>query len=256
MILWMIKILLYNMENQLIIIGCCTLIVLCTIIEVILSIVSFISKESSKKKINDLHDKIDDFTKNVGNIVSKQSQTLNSGIRGLHGPRGPSGPQGPPGMSYTAAGQLLNMATKTVATPTAGKGQHSIVYLDNKNNSPMQYWFLSNNPDGTVSVQNKYSNRCLNTEDNSSNVFSDACDLTKNTQKFVWNSNMQLLSKSQNGKCISIQDFSRNTGNSTNNLDPTTGQAVANTNNGQVKRILLDDCSSSLNPNQTWFVGH
>jgi hypothetical protein len=146
------------------------------------------------------------------------------------------------------------MATKTVATPTAGKGLQSILYLDNKNNSPMQYWFLENNLDGTVSVKNKYSDRCLNT-DGGNNVFSDVCR-DNNDQKFIWNSQMQLLSKGQNGKCMSIQDFSRNTGNSTNNLDPTTGQPVANTNSGNVKRVSLDECSSSLNPNQTWFVGN
>jgi pSer/pThr/pTyr-binding forkhead associated (FHA) protein len=52
------------------------------------------------------------------------------------------------------------------------------------------------------------------------------------------------------------QNFSRNSGNSTNNLDPTTGQALSNTNNGNVSRVALDACSSSLNPNQTWFVGN
>ena len=68
---------------------------------------------------------------------------------------------------------------------------------------------------------------------------------------------MQLLSKGQSGKCMTIeQNFSRNSGNSTNNLDPTTGQAVANTNNGNVNRVALDTCSSSINPNQTWFVGN
>jgi hypothetical protein len=158
-------------------------------------------------------------------------------------------------MSYSAGGQLLNMATKTVATPTAGKGLQSIVYLDNKNNSPMQYWFLENNPDGTISVKNKYSNRCLNT-DGGNNVFSDACKREDNNQKFIWNSQMQLVSSGQNGRCMSIQNFTRNSGNSTNNLDSTTGQALQNTNNGNVNRIALDTCSASLNPNQTWLVGN
>ena len=253
MILWTIKILLYSMDNSGIIIGG-GLLVLFVIVSLTLSIIAFINKGSSNKTIDDLKDKIDKFTESIGNVVSTQSQSLNSGTRGLQGPRGPSGPQGPPGMSYSAAGQLLNMATKTVATPTAGKGLQSILYLDNKNNSPMQYWFLENNLDGTVSVKNKYSDRCLNT-DGGNNVFSDVCR-NDNNQKFVWNSQMQLLSKGQNGKCVSIQDFSRNSGNSTNSLDPTTGQALANTNNGSVKRVALDTCSSSLNPNQTWFVGN
>jgi hypothetical protein len=219
-------------------------------------IIGFIALNKSKSgsELEKLQKDFDEFTDSIQKVVVSQAQSLNTGTRGLQGPRGPSGPQGPPGMSYSAAGQLLNMATKTVATPTAGKGLQSIVYLDNKNNSPVQYWFMENNPDGTVSVKNKYSERCLNT-DGGNNVFSDVCR-NDNTQKFVWNSQMQLVSSGQNGKCITIQEFTRNTGNSTNNLDPTTGQAMANTNNGNVKKIALDTCSSSINPNQTWFVGN
>lgn len=219
----------------------------------IISIIA-ISKSGSSSEINKLQKNFDEFTTSIQKVVASQAQSLNTGTRGFQGPRGPSGPQGPPGMSYSAAGQLLNMATKTVATPTAGKGLQSIVYLDNKNNSPVQYWFLENNPDGTVSVKNKYSNNCLNT-DGGNNVFSDVCK-NDNTQKFVWNSQMQLVSNGQGGKCMTIQEFSRNTGNSTNNLDPMTGQALSNTNNGNVKRVALDTCSSSINPNQTWFVGN
>ena len=254
MILWTIKILLYNMETSTMLIIGIVFGILIAICAVVVAIISMSNSKTSADAFNDLKDKFDKFTESVGKVVSTQSQTLNSGTRGLQGPRGPSGPQGPPGMSYSAAGQLLNMAMKTVATPTAGKGLQSIIYLDNKNNSPMQYWFLENNLDGTVSVKNKYSDRCLNT-DGGNNVFSDVCR-DDNNQKFVWNSQMQLLSKGQNGKCMSIQDFSRNTGNSTNNLDPTTGQPLANTNNGNVKKVGLDTCSSSLNPNQTWFVGN
>jgi cytoskeletal protein RodZ len=231
-------------------------VVILALIAIVGIIVAFVAlnKSNSSSEVQQLQKDIDEFKTSVEKLVVSQAQALNTGTRGLQGPRGPSGPQGPPGMSYSAAGQLLNMATKTVATPTAGKGLQSIVYLDNKNNSPLQYWFLENNPDGTVSVKNKYSERCLNT-DGGGHVFSDVCK-NDNTQKFVWNSQMQLVSSGQNGKCMTIQEFSRNTGNSTNNLDPTTGQALENTNNGNVKRIALDTCSTSINPNQTWFVGN
>jgi hypothetical protein len=215
------------------------------------SISKVVSLQAEIKKLNDNNK---NFTDEINTHVSSQSQMINSGSRGQQGPRGLSGPQGPPGMSYSAAGSLLNMATKKVATPTAGKGQPSIVYLDDVNHSPVQYWFLSNNPDGSVSVQNKYSNNCLNTDD-SNNIFSDVCNPNSNSQKFLWGPNMQLISRAQNGKCASIQDFNRTIGNSTNNIDPTTGQPVGNTNNGSVKRMALDTCSTSLNPNQTWYVG-
>lgn len=214
-----------------------------------------LNKSNSSSDIQQLQKNMDEFKESIEKVVVSQAQSLNTGTRGFQGPRGPVGPQGPPGMSYSAAGQLLNMATKTVATPTAGKGLESIVYLDSKNNSPIQYWFLENNPDGTVSVKNKYSERCLNT-DGGGHVFSDICNSNDNTQKFNWNSHMQLVSRGQNGKCMTIQEFTRNSGNSQNSLDPLTGQPLSNTNNGNVKKISLDTCSSSINPNQTWFVGN
>ena len=172
------------MDNPIVVTCVRVILVLSVITSLILSIIAFTNNGSSNKSFDELNNKIDEFTKSIGTVVSTQSQSLNSGTRGLQGPRGPSGPQGPPGMSYSAAGQLLNMATKTVATPTAGKGLQSILYLDNKNNSPMQYWFLENNLDGTVSVKNKYSDRCLNT-DGGNNVFSDVCR-DNNDQKFIW----------------------------------------------------------------------
>lgn len=230
--------------------------VLLGLIAIIGCIIGFVAlnKSNSSSEVQQLQKDMTEFKESIEKVVVSQAQALNTGTRGLQGPRGPVGPQGPPGMSYSAAGQLLNMATKTVATPTAGKGLESIVYLDNKNNSPLQYWFLENNPDGTVSVKNKYSERCLNT-DGGGHVFSDICDNKDNTQKFIWNSQMQLVSRGQNGKCMTIQEFSRNSGNSQNSLDPLTGKPLENTNNGNVKKILLDTCSNSISPNQTWFIG-
>jgi len=229
------------------------------LIAITAGIVAFVAlnKSNSSSDIQQLQKNMDEFKTSIEKVVVSQAQALNSGTRGLQGPRGPSGSQGPPGMSYSAAGQLLNMATKTVATPTAGAGPNSIIYLDSKNNSPLQYWFLENNPDGSVRVKNKYSEKCLNT-DGGNNVFSEICSKEKNNmnEQFIWNPQMQLQSKSQNGKCMTIQEFTRTTGNSTNSLDMTTGQPLANTNNGNVKKVALDTCSSSINPNQTWFVGN
>ena len=240
-----------------------TILIITTALSILIAIAAGIiaffalNKSSSSSDIDQLQKNMDEFQTSIENVVVSQAQALNSGTRGLQGPRGPSGPQGPPGMSYSAAGQLLNMATKTVATPTAGKGPNSIIYLDNKNNSPLQYWFLENNPDGSVRVKNKYSEKCLNSE-GGNNVFSEICSKENNKmdEQFIWNSQMQLVSKSQNGKCMTIQEFTRTTENSTNSFDMTTGQPLANTNNGNVKKVALDTCSSSINPNQTWFVGN
>lgn len=255
--LWMIKkILLYNMELTKILMIGMGIILIAAAIGIAIGVVA-LNKSNSSSDVEKLQKNMDEFQKSIEKLVVSQAQALNGGTRGLQGPRGPVGPQGPPGMSYSAAGQLLNMATKTVATPTAGKGLESIVYLDSKNNSPIQYWFLENNPEDktSVSVKNKYSGRCLKT-DEGGHVFSDICDNKDNTQKFIWNSQMQLVSSGQNGKCMTIQEFTRNSGNSQNSLDPLTGQPLSNTNNGNVKKISLDTCSSSINPNQTWFVGN
>jgi len=223
----------------------------------IISIVA-ISKSNQSSEITQLKKDFDEFTTSIGKVVVSQAQSLNTGTRGLQGPRGPSGPQGPPGMSYSAAGQLLNMATKTVATPTAGKGAESIVYLDNKNYAPFQYWFLENTPDGNgVRVKNKLSNYCLSTDDKN-NVFSNTCSQKYDdpNEQFIWNSNMQLMSKGQNGRCMTMQqNFTRTNGTSNESLDPTTGKPLQGTKQGTVNRIALDSCSSSINPNQTWFVG-
>jgi len=220
----------------------------------IISVVA-ISKSNQSSEIDKLQTDFTNFKTSVEKLVVSQAQSLNTGTRGLQGPRGPVGPQGPPGMGYSAAGQLLNMATKTVATPTAGKDLQSIVYLDNKNYSPIQYWFLENNGDSTVKIKNKKTDFCLESDTNNQ-IYSAVCNKDKNEQNFIWNQNMQLESKSNGNKCISIQpNFQRGAGLSNESLDPTTGSAVRGSNQGSVNKIILDTCSSSINPNQTWFVG-
>ena len=222
----------------------------------IISVVA-ISKSNQSSEIKKLQKDFDEFTTSVGEVVVSQAQSLNTGTRGLQGPRGPSGPQGPPGMDYSAAGQLLNMATKTVATATAGQGEQSIVYLDNKNYAPFQYWFLENNPKGNgVRVKNKLTNYCLKTDDKN-NVFSKSCsDNYESDELFNWDSNMQLKSIGQRGKCMTIErGFQRGAGLSNQSLNPLTNKPLEDSNKDKVNRIALEDCSSSINPNQTWFVG-
>ena len=51
------------------------------------------------------------------------------------------------------------------------------------------------------------------------------------------------------------QNFIRGAGVSNESLDPNTGSAVRGSNQGNVNKIGLETCSSSINPNQTWFVG-
>lgn len=233
-------------------------IIILSLISIGAGVIAFIAlnKSNQSSEIKKLQKDIDEFKTSIEKVVVSQAQSLNKGTRGLQGPRGPSGPQGPPGMSYSAAGQLLNMATKTVATPTAGQGEPSIVYLDNKNYSPFQYWFLENSPNGdSVRVKNKLTNYCLNTNDKN-DVFSQACSqrFDNANELFSWNQNMQLMSKGQSGKCMTTKQFTRSY-DTNESLDPITGKPLTGTKQGTVNRIALDTCSSSINPNQTWFVG-
>jgi hypothetical protein len=223
-------------------------------------IIGFIAlgKSNQSSEITQLKKDFDEFTTSVEKVIVSQAQSLNTGTRGLQGPRGPSGPQGPPGMDYSAAGQLLNMATKTVATPTAGQGEQSIVYLDNKNYAPFQFWFLENTPTKNgVRVKNKLTNFCLKTDDKN-NVFSMPCskDFGDSNELFNWNQNMQLKSIGQPEQCMTMQqNFIRGAGVSNQSLDPLTTKPLPKSNQGNVNRIALETCSSSINPNQTWFVG-
>lgn len=242
-----------------------TILIIATVISILIAItagiVAFVAlnKSNSSSDIEQLQKNMDEFQTSIEKVVVSQAQSLNTGTRGLQGPRGPSGPQGPPGMDYSAAGQLLNMSTKTVATPTAGQGEQSIVYLDNKNYSPFQYWFLENNKKGNgVRVINKLTNYCLKT-DNDNKVFSKACtnDFSDSNELFYWDSNMQLKSIGQSGKCMTIErGFQRGAGLSNQSLDPLTNKPLPDSNKDKVNRIALETCSSSINPNQTWFVGN
>jgi len=245
------------METSTILIIGIVIVALISISAGIISVVA-ISKSNQSSEIQQLQKNMDEFKTSIEKVVVSQAQALNTGTRGLQGPRGPSGPQGPPGMDYSAAGQLLNMATKTVATPTAGQGEQSIVYLDNKNYAPFQYWFLENTPDKNgVRVKNKMTGFCLKTDDKK-NVFSKSCtrDFGDPDERFNWDTNMKLRSIGQGGKCMTIkQNFQRGAGVSNESYDPNDGSAMTNSNKDRVNRIELEDCSSSINPNQTWFVG-
>jgi len=187
-------------------------------------------------------------------ILSNSDTSVASTKIGPQGPAGPQGPSGPPGGFFTAAGPMICMANKQVATPTFGTKEASIVYLDDKHFSPIQYWFLVSNSNGSVSVKNKYTEKCLTTNQ-LGDIYSDDCSMN-NSQQFNWGKNMQLSSLMNSGQCVTIEDYSRNANNSNNSFNLNTLSVAPGTNNGNVQRLKLSACSSSLNPNQTWYIGH
>ena len=58
--------------------------------------------------------------------------------RGDQGPPGIQGPPGPTGGVHAAAGPLLYVGQRKVATPTTGTSDASIIYLDDRRYTPIQ----------------------------------------------------------------------------------------------------------------------
>lgn len=174
--------------------------------------------------------------------------------RGPQGVRGPQGPMGPPGGYYTASGPLINMSNGKVGTPTFGKGEPSILYLDEKRYSPIQYWYLENQDGGKIRVRNKFTDMCL-TANQLGDAYSDVCTANNNNQLFTWGPSMQLMSSGFNNKCVSVAPFQRDSTTNTS-YDYATLQAKQNSNVGNVDKLKLETCSTSLNPKQTWYIGN
>lgn len=176
--------------------------------------------------------------------------------RGEQGPPGIQGPPGPTGGVHAAAGPLLCVGQKKVATPTTGTSPFSIIYLDDRRYTPIQYWTLRNNPDGTVSVVNKFTGNCMTAGTNTKDIYSDTCSDSP-TQKFVWGPNMQLSPVSQSTQCLSVDtNFAMNNNNSNNKFDLDNLTAKENSNNGSIIKLKLMECSKSQNLDQTWWVGN
>ena len=177
--------------------------------------------------------------------------------RGDQGPPGIQGPPGPTGGVHAGAGPLLCVGQRKVATPTVGKSSVSIIYLDDRRYTPIQYWTMRNNPDGTVSVVNKFTGNCMTTN-NLGEVFSDTCQTpVPLTQKFNWGPNMQLSSADRVGYCVAVNsDFKMNDSNSMNKYDLDNMTEKPGSNKGTVSQLNLVQCAPSQDLNQTWWIGN
>ena len=203
---------------------------------------------------------------NQKNTNSKASEKENSDRqiaaanmkRGSQGPPGIQGPPGPTGGVHAGAGPLLCVGKKQVATPTTGTSPFSIIYLDDRRYTPIQYWTLRNNPDGSVSVVNKFTGNCMTATTNTNDIYSDRCaNPVPLTQKFNWGPNMQLSSVAQNTQCLSVQNnFAMTNSNSNNKFDLNNMTEKQNSNNGSVTQLKLMECSQSQNLDQTWWIGN
>jgi hypothetical protein len=226
----------------------------------ILGFVTFIIQQVKNGEISAIEQQVQ--TSNTQNTEklnklnsANQIQSTNM-KRGDQGPPGIQGPPGPTGGVHAGAGPLLCVGQKKVATPTVGTSQYSIIYLDDRRYTPIQYWTMRNNTDGTVSVVNKFTGNCMTTN-NLGDVFSDTCKSPiPLTQKFNWGPNMQLSSADKQNFCVTVDNFNMNTSNSNNKYDLDNMTEKKDSNNGTVTQLKLKSCSQSQNLDQTWWIGN
>ena len=227
----------------------------------VLGLVAFSMQQANDGRVNSLNKKI---TTQEGEIKDLNAKINSSGSvsatnmkRGDQGPPGIQGPPGPTGGVHAAAGPLLCVGQRKVATPTVGVSDASIIYLDDRRYTPIQYWSLRNNPDGTVSVVNKFTGNCITTN-NEKAVFSNKCE-DKNVplnQKFNWLPNMQLSSAAMQNFCLSVNSKYPMSNENMNRYDLDNMTEKTDSNKGVVSKLLLKKCGEVNDINQTWWVGN
>ena len=226
----------------------------------VLGIAAFGMQISSKGTLDQMNNRVakqEEKNKSLSAQSNSASSIAATNMkRGDQGPPGIQGPPGPTGGVHAGAGPLLCVGQRKVATPTVGKSSVSIIYLDDRRYTPIQYWTMRNNPDGTVSVVNKFTGNCM-TSNNLGDVFSDTCQTpVPLTQKFNWGPNMQLTSADRVGYCVAVNDdlFKMDDSNSMNKYDLDNMTEKPGSNKGTVSQLKLLQCGPS--PNQTWWIGN
>ena len=226
----------------------------------LLGLVAFSLQMINDGKIKTMNNKVAAQEEQNKNLAAKQNSAGSIAAtnmkRGDQGPPGIQGPPGPTGGVHAAAGPLLCVGQKKVATPTVGVSDASIIYLDDRRYTPIQYWTLRNNSDGTVSVVNKFTGNCMTTN-NLNAVFSDTC---KNpvplNQKFNWKPNMQLSSVETPNFCVSVDSKFPMSNENMNRYDLDNMTEKPDSNKGTVSKLLLKKCEEVNDVNQTWWVGN
>jgi len=226
----------------------------------LLGLIGFIMQQSNDGKVKAMNQKVAAQEEENKKLAAKQNSASSIAAtnmkRGDQGPPGIQGPPGPTGGVHAGAGPLLCVGQRKVATPTVGTSDASIIYLDDRRYTPIQYWTLRNNPDGTVSVVNKFTDNCMTTN-NLKDVFSDKC---KNpvplNQKFNWKPNMQLSSADIQNFCVSVDNKYPMSDNNNNRFDLDNNSEKPNSNKGTVSKLILKQCGETNDLNQTWWIGN
>jgi hypothetical protein len=226
----------------------------------LIGLIGFIMQQTNDGKVTTATGDIGQIQQDIKDLKAKQNSADSIAAtnmkRGDQGPPGIQGPPGPTGGVHAGAGPLLCVGQRKVATPTVGTSDAAIIYLDERRYTPIQYWTLRNNADGTVSVVNKFTDNCMTTN-NLKDVFSDKC---KNpvplNQKFNWKPNMQLSSADMQNFCVSVDNKYPMSDNNNNRFDLDNNSEKPNSNKGTVSKLILKQCGETNDINQTWWIGN
>jgi hypothetical protein len=224
-----------------------------------LGLIGFIMQQKNDGTVKSFDGKINTNTKEIAlineKIESNFSQLASNMKRGDQGPPGIQGPPGPTGGIHAGAGPLLCVGQRKVATPTSGTSNASVIYLDDRRYTPIQYWTLRNNKDNTVSIVNKFTQNCMTYNDNFE-IYSDKCDNIEN-QKFTWGNNMTLSPSSKfTEQCISVQNKFPLSDMNNNKYNLDDNSIEDKPASGEVTKLLLKKCSTNYDANQTWWIGN
>jgi hypothetical protein len=226
-----------------------------------IGLIGFIIQQANDGKVTTAQGNIGQIQQDIIDLKAKQNSAGSIAAtnmkRGDQGPPGIQGPPGPTGGVHAGAGPLLCVGQRKVATPTVGTSDASIIYLDDRRYTPIQYWTLRNNADGTVSVVNKFTGNCMTTNKENA-VFSNKCD-DKNVsanQKFIWKPNMQLSSVETPNFCVSVKSNYPMSNENMNRYDLDNMTEKSDSNKGAVTKLLLEQCADGQKLDQTWWVGN
>jgi hypothetical protein len=226
----------------------------------ILGLVAFSMQMVNDGKMRAMNAKVTAQEEQNKNLSAKQSSADSIAARNMkRGDQGPPGIQGPPGPTggvHAGAGPLLCVGQRKVATPTYGISDASIIYLDDRRYTPIQYWTLRNNSDNTVSVVNKFTGRCMTTNKYNDIYNAECKDPVPSNQKFNWKPNMQLSSVDIPDFCVSVDTKFQMSNENMNKFDLDNMTEAPGTNKGVVSKLLLKTCSDTNDINQTWWIGN
>jgi hypothetical protein len=150
--------------------------------------------------LNDLNDKYQANSAQLGVLQNNVAGFNNRGPPGPSGERGPPGPAGPSGGTNLGRGPLRNLDSDGafVVDRLHGSGKASIAFLNKLSYQPNQIWTYENNNQ----ISNQYGG-CLTGDAISGEVYMNGCDANAVGQKWQQN-NYGQISLQEGGQCLDV----------------------------------------------------